>query len=79
MHNAAFTFTTADMKAHLQCMIELLREPGLHVHPHTDTAANDAIDEINQVRLVKYNCSSRFLDMLSGLTKISSYQCYVTD
>ena len=60
MHNAAFTFTTAEMKTHLQCMIELLREPGLHAQPHTDSAANDAIDEITQVRLGK----SKLLIML---------------
>ena len=49
MHNADFTFTTAEMKTHLHCMTDLLREPNLHVLS-LGTAAQDAIDEINQVR-----------------------------
>ena len=51
MHNNDFTFTAADMKTHLKCMTELLREPGLHAQPHTDSDANYAIDEIGKVRL----------------------------
>ena len=50
MHSADFTFTTAEMKKHLFCMIDLLQEPKLHARPHTDTAAKDAIGSINQVR-----------------------------
>ena len=49
MHSADFTFTTAEMKTHLHCMTDLLREPKLHVQS-LGTAAQDAIDEINQVR-----------------------------
>ena len=49
MHNADFSFTNAEMKTHLHCMTDLLREPTLHVQS-LGTAANDAIDEIAQVR-----------------------------
>ena len=49
MHNDDFEFTTGDMKTHLTCMIELLHEQGLHAQPHTDSAAKEAINEIQQV------------------------------
>ena len=47
MHNPDFQFVDADMKKHLQCMIDLLQEPTLQTQ--YTTAANDAITKINQV------------------------------
>ena len=59
MHSANFTFTNDEMKTHLACMIDLLQDPKLHLQPDTDTAANDAVDEIHLVRL---DCSYLLTD-----------------
>ena len=61
MHNADFTFTTAEMKTHLHSMIDLLQEPKLHEQRHTETAANYAIDEIKQVRFGRLIVPCAFL------------------
>ena len=61
MHNADFTFTTDEMKTHLHSMIDLLQEPKLHEQRHTESAANDALDEIKQVRLRRLIVPCAFL------------------
>ena len=48
MHDADFTFTTAEMTTHLHCMTDLLHEPKLHEHP-LGFEAKDAIGDINEV------------------------------
>jgi len=50
MHSSDFSFTTAEMKKHLLCMINLLQDSKLHARQHTETAAKEAIGNINQVR-----------------------------
>ena len=45
MHSPDFKFATADMKTHLQCMIELLQEPALQAY----SKAKTAVVEIKQV------------------------------
>ncbi|KAI0219788.1 NACHT, LRR and PYD domains-containing protein 1b allele 2 [Lamellibrachia satsuma] len=47
MHSPDFQFVDADMKKHLQCMIDLLQEPTLQTQ--YTAAANDAITKINQI------------------------------
>ncbi|KAI0207310.1 hypothetical protein LSAT2_008034 [Lamellibrachia satsuma] len=45
MHSPHFNFAAADMKTHLQCMVDLLQESALQKYP----AAQNAITEINLV------------------------------
>ena len=45
MHSPHFKFAAADMKTHLQCMVDLLQEPALQKY----TAATGAVIEIGLV------------------------------
>ncbi|KAI0238313.1 hypothetical protein LSAT2_011015 [Lamellibrachia satsuma] len=53
MHSPHFNFAAADMKTHLQCMVDLLQESALQKYP----AAQNAITEINLIENANINIS----------------------
>ena len=59
MHAGKYEFTTADMKSHLLCMTSLLQEPVLQTTMYK-AAADNAVAEINTVRLGETDCPCVF-------------------